>query len=246
MLLAEPPQSAYDLRFSVLGIPVRVHPLFWGVALLFGLSGNQKPAAMLLWVGTVFVSILIHELGHALTARAYGWPPHITLHGFGGLASYQPTYRSASAQILITAAGPAAGFLFAGLIVAAIAAAGHQVVFGWRFGSMLPVRFEFFESDQLNMVIVDLLYVNIFWGLVNLLPVYPLDGGQISRELFGLASPADSLRQSLWLSVIVAAAVAVVAFTRLNEKYIAFFFAYLAYTSYSTLQAIGAGGGRYR
>ena len=49
-----------------------------------------------------------------------------------------------------------------------------------------------------------MLYVNIFWGLVNLLPVYPLDGGQIARELLELASPADGVRQSLWLSVIAA------------------------------------------
>jgi stage IV sporulation protein FB len=245
VLLAEPPQSPYDLHFSVLGIPVRVHPLFWAVALLLGLSGNQKPIDMLFWVGTVFVSILVHELGHALAARSYGWPPRITLHSFGGLASYHPTFHNTRSQVLITAAGPGAGFLFAGLIIALVALAGHRVVFGWHFG-MLPLRYEGFESDQLNMLIADLLYVNIFWGLVNLLPVYPLDGGQISRELFALVSPADSARQSLWLSVITAAAVAVLAFTRLDDKYIALFFAYLAYTSYSTLQAIGAGGGRYR
>jgi stage IV sporulation protein FB len=245
VLLAEPPQSPYDLHFSVLGIPVRVHPLFWAVALLFGLSGNQKPVDMLFWVGTVFVSILVHEMGHALAARSYGWQPRITLHSFGGLASYHPTFHNTRSQILITAAGPGAGFLFAGLIIALVALAGHRVVFGWQFG-LLPFRYEGFESDQLNMLIGDLLYVNIFWGLVNLLPVYPLDGGQISRELFALVSPADSVRQSLWLSVITAAAVAVLAFTRLNDKYIALFFAYLAYTSYTTLQAFGAGGGRYR
>ena len=186
-------------------------------------------------------------MGHALAARAYGWQPQITLHGFGGLASYQPTYRSTRAQILITAAGPGAGFSVRGADRCGDCRwRGTSVVFGWRFGSLLPIRFEAFDSDQLNMLISDLLYINIFWGLVNLLPVYPLDGGQISRELFGLVSPADSVRQSLWLSVIAAAAVAVLAFTRLDDKYIAFFFAYLAYTSYSTLQAFGAGGGRYR
>jgi len=245
VLLTEPPQSPYDLHFSILGIPVRVHPLFWAVALLFGLSGNQKPLDMLLWIGAVFVSILVHEMGHALAARAYGWEPRITLHSFGGLASYHPTFHNARSQILITAAGPGAGFLFAGLIIALIALSGHRVIFGWQFG-MLPLRYEGFESDQLNMLIADLLYVNIFWGLVNLLPVYPLDGGQISRELFALANPADSVRQSLWLSVITAAAVAVLAFTRLNDKYIAIFFVYLAYTSYSALQSYGGGVGRYR
>lgn len=244
MLLAEPPRSQFDLNFSLLGIPVRIHPFFWVVALLMGLSTSEKPDRMLIWVGVVLVSILVHEFGHALTARSYGWPPAITLHGFGGLASYRPTYHSARSQILITAAGPGAGFLFAALILALIAASGHEVQFDREFSSVLPIRFQLYDSMPMNILLFDLLYVNIFWGLVNLLPVYPLDGGQVAREVLGLVNPADSVRQSLWLSVIVAAVVAVLAFTRLNDKFIAIFFAYLAYTSYSTLKAyFGPGGG---
>ena len=244
VLLSEPPQTQYDLRFNLLGIPVRVHPFFWLAALLLGLSANEKPALMLIWVGTVFVSILVHEMGHALAARAYGWPPSITLHGFGGLASYRPTYHSARNQILITAAGPSAGFLFAALILALIAASGHEVRFDPEFSSVLPIRFDLFGPRNLNFLIFDLLYVNIFWGLVNLLPVFPLDGGQVAREVLVLVHPADRLRQSLWLSVIVAAVVAVLAFTKLHDTYIAIFFAYLAYTSYTALQAyFGPGGG---
>jgi membrane-associated protease RseP (regulator of RpoE activity) len=249
VLLSEPPRSPYDLHFRVLGIPVRVHPFFWLVALLFGLGGNQEPVAMLYWVGAVFVSILVHELGHALTARSYGWEPSITLHGFGGLASYRPTYHSTASQVLITLAGPGAGFLFAALIAALIAASGHHVTFDWHFGSLLPIRFEPFQSDKVNLLVLDLLFINIFWGLVNLLPVYPLDGGQIAREMLELASPQDGVRQSLWMSVITAAIVAVLAYTKLHDMYIAIFFAYMAYTNYRTLQAYfgpGGGMGRFR
>ncbi len=249
MLLSEPPRSPYDLHFRVLGIPVRVHPLFWFVALLLGLGGNQKPLAMMMWIGTVFVSIIVHELGHALAARAHGWPPSITLHGFGGLASYHPTYHSTQSQLVITAAGPCAGFLLAALIVAFIAASGHRVAFGWHWGSLMPIRYEAFDSEITNMLISDLLFVNIFWGLVNLLPIYPLDGGQISRELLGLVSHQDAVRQSLWLSIITAAVVAVLAFTRLHDQFLALFFAYLAYTNYSTVRAYfgpGGGIGRFR
>jgi membrane-associated protease RseP (regulator of RpoE activity) len=130
------------------------------------------------------------------------------------------------------------------LIVAAIAASGHRVELGWLSGSLMPVRFESFDSDKLNLLLSDMLFINIFWGLVNLLPVYPLDGGQIARELLELASGPDGVRQSLWFSVICAAVVAILAFTKLDDKYLAIFFAYLAYTSYATLQAhFGPGGG---
>lgn len=228
---------------------MRVHPFFWLAGLLLGLNGNQKPAEMLLWIGTFFVSIIVHELGHALTARAHGWEPWITLHGFGGLASYRPTYHSTRSQLLITAAGPGAGFLFAAVLLAAIAAAGHEVRFGWHFGTLLPVQFAGFASDRLNMLLSDLLFINIFWGLVNLLPVYPLDGGQISRELLELAHPADGVRQSLWLSVVTAVVVAILAFTKMHDHFVAFFFGYLAYTSYTALQQYfgpGGGLGRFR
>ena len=110
MILNEPPRSQYDLNFSLLGIPVRVHPLFWLVAVLLGIRGNEDPVPILIWVGVVFVSILVHELGHALTARWYGWEPWITLHSFGGLASYRPTFHDPTSRIVITLAGPGAGF----------------------------------------------------------------------------------------------------------------------------------------
>jgi stage IV sporulation protein FB len=244
VLLNEPPRSQYDLNFRLLGIPVRVHPLFWAVALLLGLSGNHEPVEMLFWVGAVFVSILVHELGHALAARSYGWPPRITLHGMGGLASYLPTYHNPRSQILITAAGPSAGFLFATLITGVIVASGHAVRFDWPPASRMPFLWEPYGSLQTNLLIFDLLFINIFWGLVNLLPIYPLDGGQIAREVLGLVNPRDSLRQSLWLSVVAAAVVAILSFVNLHDQFLAMFFGYLAYVNYTTLRAnFGPGGG---
>ncbi len=245
MLLNEPPRTQGDLNFSLLGIPVRVHPMFWLICVLFGLSGTQgELGPILIWVGACFVSILVHEMGHALAARAHGWPPHITLYGMGGLASYQPTYHTPRSQILITAAGPGAGFGFALVVLAAISASGHRVSFDWQLGGLLPIEFEPFDSARVNMVVYYLLFINIFWGLVNLLPVYPLDGGQISREVLGLVNPADSLRQSLWLSVVAAIVVAILAWTKMHDVYITFFFGYLAYTSYSMLESyFGRGGG---
>jgi stage IV sporulation protein FB len=67
------PATRYDLRFTALGVPVRVHPLFWLVSIIFAVQ--LPPPLAVIWVGVVFVSIFIHELGHALTIRAFGWYP---------------------------------------------------------------------------------------------------------------------------------------------------------------------------
>lgn len=244
MLLSEPPRSPYDLNFRVLGIPVRVHPLFWLVVVLLGLGGSEEPVMMLIWVAACFLSIVVHEMGHALAARAHGWEPWITLYGFGGLASYQPTYHTPRSQILITLAGPGAGFLFAAFIAGVIAASGHQVVFDTALSLHMPVRWEPFDSMKLNFLIFDLLYINIFWGLLNLLPIFPLDGGKISREVLTVLNDRDGLRHSLWLSVITAGGLAVLALTRGNNTFLAIFFAYFAYTSYMAVRQLeGYSGG---
>ena len=141
MLLGEPPRTQGDLNFSLFGIPVRVHPLFWLVALLLG-ARSGGAAEIVTWIVALFVSILFHELGHAMAARAYGFQPSITLYGMGGLASYnQPGgYRSRGhgplGQVLISAAGPGAGFLLAAVIVAGIVLSSHQIEFelGGRYG----------------------------------------------------------------------------------------------------------------
>jgi len=247
VIFNEPARTPYDLNFRVLGIPVRVHPLFWLVALLLGLGGGDNGrdlAPLLFWIGTAFVSILIHELGHALAARSYGWEPWITLHGFGGLASYRPTFQSPKSQILISLAGPGAGFLFAAVVLGFIAASGHSIHFVWP-NFTLPFWFEpLYQSRNLNLLLYYLLYINIFWGLVNLLPIYPLDGGRISQEVFQLANPRDGLQQALWLSIAVAVGAGILAWTRMGDQFLAIFCAYLAYTSYQTLQSYsGRGGG---
>src|SRR3954464_9130641 len=88
MFLGEPPASQADLHFRVFGFPVRVHPLFWIVSLLMGLgSGPADPQRTLVWVAVVFVSVLLHELGHGSVQKFYGGHPWITLYSFGGLAS---------------------------------------------------------------------------------------------------------------------------------------------------------------
>jgi stage IV sporulation protein FB len=248
MLLADPPPSQGDLHFRVFGIPVRVHPWFWGISLLMGLGFGSKsadPINTLVWVVVVFVSILVHEMGHAFLQRYFGGRPRITLYGMGGLAICDDCDRSPRSQILISLAGPLAGFLLAALVVAILAATGHFR--GFRF-DLWPVDRTFYDPIEVlkdntikfsprDTFINDLLWVNIFWGLVNLLPVYPLDGGRVSREVLTISQPRRGIVQSLWLSIAAAGAVAVFGVIVLQSIFMAIFFGYLAYANYQTLQA---------
>lgn len=246
MLIGEPPPSQGDLHFQILGIPVRVHPFFWVIAVLLGLRGTEgSPAPLLIWVGAIFVSILVHEMGHALAARSYGHQPRVTLYSFGGLASYNPTHHDSRSRIVILLAGPGAGFLFVALVMAIVHATGHRVSIARA--NVLPywVFFDYFGGslpNNVDVLIMDLLYINIFWGLVNLLPVYPLDGGQISREVLMQINPSEGMTQSLWLSVFTGAGIAIFGVLVMQSLFLALMFGYLAYSSYAMLQMYSGGG----
>lgn len=229
-MLANPGTTEFDLRFSLFGIPVRVHPLFWLVTAILGWSGNS-PQFTLIWMGCCFISILVHELGHALTARHFGYPPEIVLYSFGGLASFHPGWGYTTRRaVLILFAGPGAGFL----LYAAV-----------KCLELSLIHFRLFPEDKnqfLNVMVAlqDMEYINLWWGLVNLLPVYPLDGGQISYHCFTHWRPRDGYQIAFKLSMVVAGAVAGY-FLMQRSTYTGLLFAMLAFESYQALQA-----GQYR
>lgn len=257
MLLGEPSRTAYDLNFRVGDVPVRVHPMFWLVALLIG-GRTSDPKLVLIWIAVLFLSILIHELGHVLAYRYYGRSAHVVLYAMGGLAISSGGYGSFSgraergfSRIVISLAGPVAGFLLAAVVVAILFAINRSIdlnLFGLarvKLG-MGPDLFNGDLATLLSQTIDWLLFVNIFWGLVNLLPIYPLDGGQVSRELFLMGKSSQAVHHSLMLSMI--ASIAVAAYFVKLELYInALLFGLLAYQSYQAMQLNrggGYGGGR--
>jgi len=238
-LIGEPAPTQADIHFQLFGIPVRIHPFFWVVAVLLGIR-LKDPVMVLIWVFSVFISILIHELGHALTAKYVGEAPWITLYSFGGLASYRPTRHDSRTKILISAAGPAAGFFFLAVVLAFIHGMRHDVSLHL---SAPWIRFVGFNNDNLNELIGNLIYINLFWGLVNLLPIYPLDGGQIARELFVRFDLQDGIRKSLYISMAAAIVVAIFGGLYLERLFIAIMFGFLAFMNYQLLQQMQGGGG---
>ena len=112
--------TRYDLRFRLFGIPVHVTPWFWaaGVFLAWDLVSGQRYDLLAIWLGCLFLSILVHEYGHAFCAELFGCLPEIYLYHFGGLAVFRPNSRfTTTRSVIVSFAGPAAGFVLYGLVL---------------------------------------------------------------------------------------------------------------------------------
>ena len=193
-MFAEPERTGYDLNFRLFRFPVRVHPWFWLATLIFGadLFDPDRPEFLLAWIAIAFASFLVHELGHAAAFRAFGVGSHVVLYSLGGLAVPWDDLRGRWRRVAVSLAGPAAGFLLALAVWATNQSAP------WA-GTNLLTRFVYLE----------LLWINVVWGAVNLLPVIPLDGGKVSQELCTHFLRTRGTRAALRISVVTAGAVAV-------------------------------------
>ena len=266
MLLAEPPRTEYDFQFELFGFPVRVTPFFWVAAAVLGWSyasyfgslphpdnpGNG--VLLLLWIIAMFLSILIHELGHAFAMRWYGMRASIVLYHFGGLAipdsfgsfGRLPKFRSRENQLIISAAGPAAQLALAAVVLGVAELAGFRMA-----DQVWPLDYLFEPSKEARappfIPYVTLFFLaapSIYWALLNLVPVYPLDGGQIARELFVMFGRRDAMRESLTLSLVCAIGCALYAYHS-GQSMLAMLFVSLAVSSYQLLQMTRFGGGSW-
>ena len=237
-----PPPTAFDLHWRMFGIDVRVHPFFWLMAVVLGWNTTEQGFSyLLLWVLIVFISILVHELGHVVMGRIFGSYGHILLYSFGGLAIGSSNLRHRWQRILVGLAGPFTQLILVGvvLIVVLIALPSAALAFNMPHRALLMIDY------LLQMVF----YINVFWALLNLLPIFPLDGGQISREVFEGTMGQRGTVLSLGLSLIVSGVLALQALTAsygmplipflpfISGLYMAIFFALFAVTSFQLLQA---------
>lgn len=153
------------MEFRFLGVPIRVQGVYWLTTLLFAFSW-RTPALIASGVVVMFVAVLVHELGHAMAARAFGLHPEISLHSFGGTTTYQGGRLGRGQNILTTLAGPGAGFALGVLTV--------------LVSSLVPGK-----SPLLQGATEQMLFCTFGWGILNLFPVLPLDGGLVLRDALG-------------------------------------------------------------
>ena len=266
MFLAEPPRTPYDFEFQIFGFPVRVSPFFWVVIAILGyqnavgfnqIFADRSPgmgALLLIWLLAVFLSILIHELGHAFVMRRFGMHASIVLYYLGGLAipdaahSFLGSRRSSrgNEQILISLAGPAAQLLLAGVVILGVRLSGYQLMFElWPVDQLVPpLEGRPIPSTGLEALLFFLAMPSIMWALLNLLPIFPLDGGHISRELFTMWFGAKGFYNSLILSLTIAALGALYFFSH-DNPFNAMLFISLAVSNYQLLQVMRFGGGSW-
>ena len=195
MFLSEPSESPFDIRFWLFGTHVRVHPWFWlmSAVLGWGAIGEGGAHGMLylgLWVACVFVSVLIHEFGHVFMGRLFGSHGHIVLYSFGGLAVGSNALSRGWQRFLVSFAGPLIQFVVLGVTFLAAIFLLPRVPPAWE--------------DTAKELIGDLLEINLLWPLLNLLPIWPLDGGQMAREVFVAASPRNGTTITLGVSACTA------------------------------------------
>jgi len=174
--------------FTAFGIPIKAH---WSFLLLLyffasqlvegGKSADsslvknilpQDLATALVFVICAMACLLLHELGHSLTARRYGIKTReIKMFFLGGVAMMERSPRVPRQEFFITIAGPLVNFVIAGILFP------------------LLVFYPPAEQSMVYGLLVFLLTMNLVWGLFNLLPGFPMDGGRILRSLLALKLP---------------------------------------------------------
>lgn len=236
--------TPYDIEFRLFGFPVRVQPFFWIVLALIGIPSSHPNLAWLLHIVTAFVaagflSVLVHELGHALVFRfVYRVPASITLVAFGGVTMpLQPPMRRRGfvgtvCQVFLSFAGPLAGFILAALFYFALMPLVAPLLLRPFTDDVPPLSIHSWLMNWMFFVVA----VSVVWGIFNLLPIYPLDGGQISREIFRYFFPRRGVEISLVLSILTAAICAALA-VMTRQFFLAMFLGYFAFQNFQELQA---------
>ncbi len=152
-----------------------------GSALLSEFS-TENLYKVLVFVAAGFLSIIVHELGHALMMKRYGRLPQIVLHGMGGVAISTGTPFTKKQNLLVTIMGPAA-----------------QIALG-LIALLIYRSIDKFPTEQSAHFVFSLCSVSLFWAVLNLIPIFPLDGGQILGTLLG-----DKRRKGVHIFSIVLA-----------------------------------------
>jgi len=213
------------LRFRLFGFPVTVEPWHWLILAFIGgalhIQEREDLFRVMLFMMAGFASVLIHELGHAFMSRLFGCRHvAIVLNAMGGMAISQGARFTRSQQVLVSAAGPALQACCGGASLVLLL--------------LLPRSFDGPAASLLGSFVL----VSLLWALINLIPVYPLDGGQILQNILG------PRRIQLTLAISIVAAVIIGGWLVLNGFYLfAIFLGFFTWQNYKMLSQLGANRG---
>ncbi|MEM9587421.1 MAG: site-2 protease family protein [Planctomycetota bacterium] len=271
MLLQEPPESQYDLRFQLFDFPIRVAWTFWLGTLVFGWGlvdgmdyylsrADDSPGRLpllILWAICMLVSIIIHELGHAFAHRYFGMRSAVVLYHFGGLAipsgggsaRFRPVGTRApnpsAQQLIISAAGPAAQLASAALVLVGFKLLGFRLDGAYGDGiSFVPFLDRlpgFADGEAINnggLFALMTFYTlpSVFWAVLNLAPVIPLDGGRIMQSVVRMTGGRE--HTAYWISLITAGLGAWYGFTS-GSLFLGILCVSFAISNYQMIQGLG-------
>ena len=178
------PPNPTGIRFTLFGIPIAVNLSFFlvGAVLLYG--STRDWSSVFTSVAIFAVTLLWHELGHAVAFKFFGHDPEIRLMALMGLTWSRSGKEVTPGQTLvIAAAGPIAGLLLAGI-------------------SFVIADAFFIDSGVLR----ELMIIGLVLNVINLLPMLPLDGGQIMKSILLLLTPSVGARIAHGISLLVGGA----------------------------------------
>lgn len=208
---------------SIRGTSIDVDFSFFILILLFvALNYNAQLGIQyaLIWIPVLFISVLIHELAHAAAIGIFGFgSSQIILGGMGGV-----TINSRQAKpwqdMLISVAGPASSF---GL---------------WFLMRAIATGVPQYKNDPMLAVLIPVLaWANVAWGLFNLIPTPPLDGGHATRDFFRMfLSERTAFIVATWIAIIVGGAIALWFFLSRRQFFIAFYIAWFVFMAFQRWQ----------
>ncbi|HEX7829375.1 MAG TPA: M50 family metallopeptidase [Thermoanaerobaculia bacterium] len=182
----------------------------------------------LLWVPILFISVLVHEIAHAAAFALFGFgSSHIVLTGMGGVTYNDSRNVRPWQDVLISVAGPIASFALLFLT--------------WWFMST-----RIGSTDKMLVALLPRMAVaNLYWGIFNLIPLSPLDGGHATRSFFRMfLDERRAFAIATWIGLIVGALVVVFGIKTQNyflALYIAFFM-YMAWQRWQDFRQSGIPG----
>jgi Zn-dependent protease/predicted transcriptional regulator len=207
--------------FRVFGVPVRLHFTFLLLVVFIAVSvlgSSHSNASYTIFLVGGLVSVLLHELGHALVAGRFGIrTTEIVMFPIGGLSRMERPLPP-TAEIWVSLAGPFVNVLLA------------VGIFGYMVATheANPVKMSDLMEPSGKSAMALLLYGNILLAGFNLLPAFPMDGGRILRALLSYIRPEEeATRTAAWMGRMLAIGMGL--YGLLDSQFMLVFFALFIY-----------------
>lgn len=190
------------------------------MAAVLGFLNTRTMMGTLSWMFVIFISVLFHEYGHALSATFFGQSAQIQLFAFGGLTLPQGKKLKGWQEFIVIAMGPAFGFL---------------LYFGALLIPIEPLQAMGPLGGYLAYTVVVTRFINLFWTVINLIPILPLDGGHLLRVILSGFIGHKSWKVSFITSFVLSVAACIFFFV-VGQFFIGAIFLLFTFQSFETLR----------